>query len=217
MLPPGSSKRCGVAVLFEYRKRAIPPLDRLGDFEQSEAHKSPRGMIDQGIGAVDVRIIGIAERRQSDTIDAGNKLVGIFGASELFKKRIELLVCRLIEHWNWMAHLHHAAAQPVGMVGAIPLMKSQRAFCFPGRHRWEVGPHRLHESSLRPMQPEQSLNVFFDGVAHARGPGISCDSGEFGDSWRRVSHTASRILGDKRIYPRNRVPTSSRNCNCERS
>jgi len=145
-------------------------------------------LVDERIGVVNVGVVGISQGRQCDSVDARYELLRILGVEELCEKCVKLLAWRPIERRGRTSHLGDATSQPVGVLGAIPLMEGKRAFRFPDRYRRKVGEHGVHQPSLRPVQTQQSLDVLFDRVADAGSLLVGRDAGQLRYGFFGSSH-----------------------------
>jgi hypothetical protein len=94
-----------------------------------------------------------------------------------------------------VSHFRYPPAQPVGVLGCVPLVERQRALHFPDWSRRQVSEHCVHQPALCPMQSQQSLNVLFHRVADASRTGVSRDAGELGHALFLFCHRAGGWLG----------------------
>src|SRR5688572_22542183 len=100
-------------------------------------------MIDEWIGALDVAVVRIEDSGRRYDVSRYEYLRRSSPAQAFHEQFVERIIRRNSERRRRVPQLRDPGAEPVSMLGGVPLVERQRELHFPPCSRGEMGVHDL--------------------------------------------------------------------------
>ncbi len=126
-------------------------------------------MIDEWVDLLAMLAIGGDERWFEDTVETHHFFQRVFGGEQFVDECLERQRGADVHTWRRIAHLAHARAQRIDMLGVEIHMEAERLLHFPLRRRIQPGQPDLQRLLFEPGVADEALDILLDGIAQPRG------------------------------------------------